>query len=137
MSAAERAFFDTNVLLYLFSDEAAKADRAEALLAGGGVVSVQVLNEFVAVARRKLGLGWDEVEEALSVFRAALDVVPLDLTTHEAGLAVARTTGHAIYDALIIAAAARAGCRTLWTEDMADGQETERLRIANPFAADG
>jgi predicted nucleic acid-binding protein len=136
MSAAERAFFDTNVLLYLFSDEAAKADRTGALLAGGGVVSVQVLNEFVAVARRKLGLEWDEIEEALSVFRAALDVVPLDLATHEAGLAVARTTGYAIHDALIIADA-RAGCRTLWTEDMADRQETAGLRIANPFAADG
>jgi predicted nucleic acid-binding protein len=137
MSAAERAFFDTNVLLYLFSADATKADRAEALLAQGGVVSVQVLNEFVAVARRKIGMHWGEIEDALTVFRAALEVVPLDLATHEAGLRIARATGYAIYDALIIAAAAQAGCRTLWTEDMADGQKTEGLRIADPFAGIG
>jgi predicted nucleic acid-binding protein len=55
MSAAD-AFFDTNVLLYLLCDDTAKADRAEALLAGGGVISVQVLNEFASVASRKHGL---------------------------------------------------------------------------------
>ena len=57
MSAAD-AFFDTNVVLYLFSADAAKADRAEALLAAGGLISVQVLNEFAAVARHKLGMTW-------------------------------------------------------------------------------
>ncbi len=57
------AFFDTNVVLYLFSGDGAKADRAEALLAGGGLISVQVLNEFAAVARRKLGMTWREVRD--------------------------------------------------------------------------
>ena len=56
MSAANAFFFDTNVLLYLLSEDVAKADRAEDLLADGGVISVQVLNEFAAVASRKLGL---------------------------------------------------------------------------------
>ena len=93
-----------------------------------------MLDEFIAGARRKLSLSWDELGETLSVFRAALEVVPLDLPTHDTGLAVARGTGYAIYDALIIAAAARAGCRTIWTEDMADGQDLDGLRFANPFA---
>jgi predicted nucleic acid-binding protein len=53
MSEADN-FFDTNVLLYLLSKDTAKADRAEVLLASGGVVSVQVLNEFASVASRKL-----------------------------------------------------------------------------------
>jgi predicted nucleic acid-binding protein len=48
--------FDTNVLLYLLSEDATKADRAEKLVANGGVISVQVLNEFAAVASRKLGM---------------------------------------------------------------------------------
>ena len=55
MSKADR-FFDTNVLLYLLSKDTAKADRAEILLASGGVISVQVLNEFASVASRKLAL---------------------------------------------------------------------------------
>ncbi len=50
----DRVFFDTNVLLYLLSGNAARANRAEALIAGGGVVSVQVLNEFASVTSKKL-----------------------------------------------------------------------------------
>lgn len=46
-------FFDTNVLLYLLSGDAAKADRAETLVAAGGVINVQVLNESASVASRK------------------------------------------------------------------------------------
>jgi predicted nucleic acid-binding protein len=59
------SFFDTNVLLYLLSGDAAKADRAEAVLAWGGTISVQVLNEFAAVASRKLGLSYAEIREVL------------------------------------------------------------------------
>jgi predicted nucleic acid-binding protein len=53
-SALEPSFFDSNVVLYLLSGDAAKADRAEALLEAGGVISVQVLNEVTSVCRRKL-----------------------------------------------------------------------------------
>ncbi|MEZ5584156.1 MAG: hypothetical protein R3F37_16670 [Candidatus Competibacteraceae bacterium] len=56
MNANER-FFDTNILLYLLSSDGAKADRAEQLIATGGVISVQVLNEFAARASAKLGNG--------------------------------------------------------------------------------
>ena len=55
-------FFDTNVLLYLLSADATKADRAEELLKDqGGIVNVQVLNEFVNVATRKLAMSFAEV----------------------------------------------------------------------------
>jgi predicted nucleic acid-binding protein len=63
--SAGKPFFDTNVLLYLLSTDA-KADQAESLLAGGGVVSVQVLNEFVSVALRKLKMKWPELREILA-----------------------------------------------------------------------
>jgi predicted nucleic acid-binding protein len=53
-------FFDTNVLVYLASGDVAKADRAEATLAKGGSISVQVLNELANVARRKMQMSWDE-----------------------------------------------------------------------------
>src|ERR1019366_5198330 len=61
----DKAFFDTNLIVSAFAKDDARAEVAEALLAAGSVISVQVLNEFVAVAARKLGMGWDEVLAAL------------------------------------------------------------------------
>lgn len=130
------SFFDTNVLLYLLSGDAAKADRAEAVLARGGIVSVQVLNEFASVAARKLGLSYTEIREVLEPVRAVCAVVPVALETHDLGLQVAERYGFALYDALIVAAALLAGCRMLYSEDLQDGQTIDgRLVVRNPFAA--
>jgi predicted nucleic acid-binding protein len=135
MSATD-AFFDTNVLLYLLSDDAPKADRAEDLLADGGVISVQVLNEFAAVASRKLGLAWPEIREVLGTAQSLCRVEPLTIATHERGLAIAERYGFSVYDSLIVAAALLAGCGVLWTEDLQDGQRIEdQLTVKNPFAA--
>ena len=135
MSVRVRPFVDTNVLLYLLSDDAAKADRAEALLAGRIVISVQVLNEFANVARRKMGLDWSEVEQALLDIRRFAEVHPLTLDTHERGIALARRYQLSVYDAMIAAAALEAGCETLTSEDFSAGQRLEgRLTIRNPFA---
>jgi predicted nucleic acid-binding protein len=135
MSAAED-FFDTNLLLYLLSADAAKAGRAEALLAQGGTISVQVLNEFVAVASRKLRLSWPEIREVLGPIRAVCSVNPVTTEVHERALQVAERYGFSIYDALIVAAALMAGCKTLYSEDMQHGQVIERrLRVCNPFVA--
>jgi predicted nucleic acid-binding protein len=131
MSAVD--FFDTNVLFYLLSADAAKAQRAEQLLATGGVVSVQVLNEFAAVAARKLAMGIAEIRVILSTLRALCAVNPLDVATHELGLDVAQRYRYSIYDAMIVAAALRAGCSTLYSEDLRHGQKIERLTILNPF----
>lgn len=129
-------FFDTNVVLYLLSADAAKADRAEELLALGGTISVQVLNEFVAVASRKLRMSLIEVREVLAQIRAVCAVEPITIETHERALHIAERYGLAIYDALIVSAALLAGCKTLHSEDMQDGQVIERqLTIRNPFAA--
>jgi predicted nucleic acid-binding protein len=135
MSAAED-FFDTNILLYLLSADASKAGRAEALLAQGGTISVQVLNEFVAVATRKLRLSWPEIREVLGPIRAVCSVNPVTTEVHERALQVAERYGFSIYDALIVAAALLAGCKTLYSEDMQHGQVIERrLRVCNPFLA--
>lgn len=133
MKAAER-FFDTNVLLYLLSADAAKADRAEELLAAGGVVSIQVLNEFASVALRKLGMSMAEIREALAAIRAVCKVVPVSEDTHDLGLQVVERSGLSFYDAAIVASALLAGCRMLLTEDMQDGQRFDnRLVVSNPF----
>jgi predicted nucleic acid-binding protein len=132
MPAAD-VFFDTNVLLYLLSDDVAKANRAEALLANGGVISVQVLNEFAAVAVGKQAVNFSELKEILSVVRVACAVKPLDIATHELGLDIAERYHFSIYDSLIIAAALRAGCSVLYSEDLHHGQTIEQMTICNPF----
>jgi predicted nucleic acid-binding protein len=129
-------FFDTNVVLYLLSADTAKADRAEELLALSGTISVQVLNEFVAVAARKLRLSSAEIREVLTQVRAVCAVEPLTIETHERALQVTERYGLSIHDALIVSAALLAGCKTLHSEDMQHGQVIERqLTIRNPFAA--
>ena len=129
-------FFDTNVLLYLLSADTAKADRAEELLAVGGTISVQVLNEFVAVASRKLRMPWTEIREVLAQIRAVCAVEPITIETHDRALQIAERYGLSIYDSLIVAAALMAGCKALHSEDMQDGQVIERqLTIRNPFAS--
>jgi predicted nucleic acid-binding protein len=132
MSEAD-GFFDTNILLDLLSKDAAKADRSEALLASGGVVSVQVLNEFASVASRKLTMTIAEIREILSTIRAVCAVMPLDVETHDLGLDIAERHRFSIYDALIVAAAVRAGCTILYTEDLQQGHVIEKLQIRNPF----
>ncbi len=135
MTVAPPPFVDTNVLLYLLSDDEAKADRAEALLAGRIVISVQVLNEFLNVSRRKMGLPWPTVEQALNDVQRFADVRPLTLATHQQGLALAKRYQLNVYDAMIAAAALEAGCTTLASEDFSHGQRFDgRLTIRNPFA---
>lgn len=132
--AEQPAFFDTNILLYLLSADQAKADRAEELLSIGGTVSVQVLNEFVSVAGRKLAMTWSEIRDCLGPLRATLRVEPLTSDTHDGALDLAERYGIAFYDALIVSAAKLAGCTILYSEDLQHGQVFERsLTVRNPF----
>jgi predicted nucleic acid-binding protein len=128
------SFFDTNVLVYLASGDAKKADRAEAAIAKGGSISVQVLNELANVARRKMQMSWDETHALLNMLRDLLTVHPLTVEAHETGLGIAERYGLSTYDAMIAASALHAGCDMLWSEDMQHGLALkEGLRIVNPF----
>jgi predicted nucleic acid-binding protein len=128
------SFFDTNVLLYMASGDPVKADRAERLVADGGTISVQVLNEIANVARRKMRMSWKETNSFLAVVRGLLPVVPVTIETHETGIVLAERYGFSIYDAMIAASAMLSGCDVLWSEDLQhDMAVHERLRIVNPF----
>ena len=129
------AFFDTNIIVYAFIETDRRSAIAASILAEGGVVNVQVLNEFVNVARRKHTVPWSDIREALTVLRRQCgEPYPLTTAIHEAGIAIAERYHYRIYDALIIAAAATAGCQTLYSEALADGQTIQGVRIINPFA---
>jgi predicted nucleic acid-binding protein len=134
MTEAHR-FFDTNLLLYLFSSSPEKADTVETLLSEGGTISVQVLNEFAAVARRKLQMTFAEISETVDTLTQTLKVVPLTLDVHRRGLQLAERYGYSVYDAMILAAALESGCKQLLTEDLQHQQRVESmLDIINPFA---
>ena len=128
-------FFDTNVLIYALGKNDPRASKAEELLAGGGMVSIQSLNEFVSVARRKLGMSWKEVKEMLDIVCVLCpDPVPISLDIHRGAVAIAENYGYSIYDSLIASAALEASCKTLYSEDLQDGQIINRqLTIRNPF----
>ena len=129
------AFLDTNVLIYAVAQNEPRSARAEELLASGGVLSVQILNEFTAVARRKLRMPWAEVAEAVEAFLVLCpSLVPITLETHTAARAIAEKNGFNIYDALVIASALESGCEILYSEDFQDGQRIEgTLTVRNPF----
>jgi predicted nucleic acid-binding protein len=132
----DRAFFDTNVLIYALAKDDPRSMQAEQLLNAGGVLSVQILNEFVSVARRKISMSWSDIFEALRAVRILCpSPLPITVETHEAALKIAEKYGYGIYDALVIATALEAECRTLYSEDLHDGQTVNgQVTIRNPFA---
>jgi predicted nucleic acid-binding protein len=129
-----KPFFDTNVLLYLLSEDNRKADRAEEIIAEGGVISVQVLNEFTSVAFRKLGMSYAEIRDVLATVRAVCQSQALTVDTHERGLDIAERFGFSLYDSMIVSSAVESGCTVLYSEDMQHGQEIGgQLVVINPF----
>ncbi|MGH7035594.1 MAG: PIN domain-containing protein [Stellaceae bacterium] len=130
------SFFDTNVVVYIASGDSVKADQAEAIIGGGGAISVQVLYELANVARRKMRMSWQDTHALLSLLRSLLTVHPVTIETHETGLVLAERYKLSIFDAMIAAAALHADCDTLWSEDMQHGMALDgRLRVVNPFRA--
>jgi predicted nucleic acid-binding protein len=131
---AGKPFFDTNIIVYAFQEGASRQQTALDLLVAGGVTSVQVLNEFASVARRKLGFTWPEIEEAVASICVLLpDPAALQVQTHVRAVHLAQRFAFSIYDGLIAAAALETGCWVLYTEDMQSGQKLAGLIIRNPF----
>jgi predicted nucleic acid-binding protein len=132
---SDKAFFASNVLIYAMVSGDSRRARAQQLVAQGGVISVQVLNEFLAVARRKMRMPWEDVIEALDAIRILFPYpVAITIETHEGTLEIAQKYGLGIYDSLIVAAAIETHCSALYSEDLQDGQIINgKLTIRNPF----
>ena len=128
-----KPFIDSNVILYLLSHDAAKADKAESILQAGGVISVQVLNELVSVCQRKLKMPWDEIETVLQAVKASVQVVPLTEATHELAVQLCKRYQLSFYDAHICSAALIADLKIVFSEDMQDGMVVDNLVVKNPF----
>lgn len=135
-----RVFFDTNVLIYADDQaDAARAVKAQELIAAAlrsstGVISTQVLQEYFVVATRKLGVAPAVARRKVELF-ANLEVVVVDLAVILAAIDLHRLHAISFWDALIVQAAAAAGCATLLTQDLQHGQVLQGVRITDPFAA--
>jgi len=129
----DRIFLDTNILVYVLLDEGTKQQTALQLLQSGCVISIQVLNEFTQVARKKASLEWQEIADLSTAIQTLTEIITLDKNIHNVGLTIANKYGYSFYDSLIVAAALEAGCNLLFSEDMQHGQQIETLIIRNPF----
>ena len=130
------AFFDTSILVYAIARGDARHDISHKLLEAGGILSVQVLNELAAIARRKLNMSWTDVAKTLYAVRELCGPpVPITLDLHQAALQIAQRYQFHIYDSLIVAAALDARCTVLYSEDMQDGQAIQSVTVRNPFRA--
>jgi predicted nucleic acid-binding protein len=127
-------FLDSNVLVYAYSlDE--RSIIAKQILLEGAYISVQVLNEFTNIARRKLGFGWPEITVSVSQIKSLCEPpLPLTVDIHEKARGLAERYKLTIYDACIIAVALAKGCETIFSEDMQHNMVIEdRIIICNPF----
>ena len=128
------SFLDSNIVLYLASEDLLKADRAQELVTEGGTISVQVLNEIANISRRKMGLSWAETRNFLLMIRGLLKVEPITIEIHDVGISLAERYQLSVYDSMIVSAALSAECDTLLSEDLRDGLLINgRLRVLNPF----
>ena len=131
---ADVAFVDSNVLVYAVGPDLAKARRATEILDMGPLISVQVLNEFANVTRKKLKLDWSIVRDGLELITECCEILPLTHGVHLKAMEIAEATLVSVYDANIIAAAELAGCSVLYTEDLNHSQQIGSVFIRNPFA---
>ena len=128
------SFLDSNIVLYLASEDLLRAYRAQELVAEGGTISVQVLNEIANISRRKMGLSWAETRNFLLMIRGLLKVEPITIEIHDVGISLAERYQLSVYDSMIVSAALSAECDTLLSEDLQDGLLINgRLRVLNPF----
>ena len=93
-----RPFFDTNILVYAFSSQDPRMEKALSLVASGEVVSIQVLSEFANVSRQKLFREWNEIEDAIGAFKTLLEPpLPLTMEIHQAAIGIARNYNYHFY----------------------------------------
>jgi predicted nucleic acid-binding protein len=135
----ERAFVDTNVLVYLFDDsEPVKQAIARRLLERERrelFVSTQVLQElYVSLTKGTDPIARPELAERAVREAAGYSIVQIDTSLVFAAITTAREQQLSFWDALIIQAAAQASCATVLSEDLNDGQVVEGVRVENPFA---
>jgi predicted nucleic acid-binding protein len=136
VSAKPRVFVDTNLLLYLLSEDRRKADIAERIIRSDDLerlISTQVVGEFIVNARQKAGLAWPEIRFHTETFRMRCSVAPVTNADQDAAIDIAEQYGYKWWDSQILATASRIGAEIIYSEDMQHGQKIGAAVIENPF----
>jgi predicted nucleic acid-binding protein len=137
----EKFFLDTNIFVYTFeSRSSSKRLLARDLVSSAldtrrGVISYQVVQEFLSVAIRKFAKPMKVADAELYLGRILMplcEVFP-DSSLYSQALSISSETGFSFYDSLIVASAITGECEILWTEDLPDGQRIRGVEIRNPF----
>ena len=134
-----KAFFDTNILVYEFErKEPKKKAIAKRLLAewrpsGRMVISVQVLQELYVVLTRKMGIAEEDAASIVQQYAKLPTVIGADPALVLRGIEISQRYKISYWDALIVSAALRGGCRIIFTEDLSHGMKIEGIEIVNPF----
>ena len=127
-------FVDSSIVIYSVDIEFVKRRKALAILTENPVISLQVLNETANTLRRELKFQIPEVRRILTKLMQQCRVHALEPSRVFSALNIAERYGFSHYDSVIVATALEAGCTTLFSEDMQDGQIIEgRLTVVNPF----
>ena len=132
----EKAFIDTNLIVYLYSkNDAKKQDKVIGTLSNYDCfISTQVLNEFCNVTIKKLEMQISEISKNIDEILDTCSLLAVRHNTIKKSLALNVGYGYSYYDCLIIASALEANCKYLFSEDMQHGQIIENtLKIINPF----
>lgn len=137
----DRYFLDTNILVYSFDVDSPKKQRVAenliqtALETHRGIISTQVIQEFLNVALKKFAVPLTHQECRLhlqGVLAPLCEVYPSP-ELYDLGLDLHRDGSLSFYDALIVAAAKQGGCKRIYSEDMHHGRILHDLIIENPF----
>lgn len=132
-------FLDTNVLVYAYdvtdpAKQTVAQDLVRRAVAGGLVISTQVLAEFAATLLHKLIPAPSSADViALLDTLAPIRFIPPDHDTVRRAVEAKAAYGLHFYDAMIVAAAERAGCERIWSEDFNPGQKYFGVVVVNPF----
>jgi predicted nucleic acid-binding protein len=133
----DRFFFDTNILLYLYSaDEPEKQEISlQAVQAcPWPTVSTQTINEFSNTLSRKMKVDWKSIDAALTEIEQTFAIETVTTVVIRKAYIIAERYQYSYYDSAVIASALLCGCARLISEDMQHGQMIEdQLRIVNPF----
>ncbi len=140
---SDKYFLDTNIFVYCFSDR--QPDKkvrslaliADALQTGNGIISTQVMQEFLNVALRKFNVPLKPEDAKVYLQRVMYPLCHIfpDLDLYEMALDILRETSYSFYDSLILSGALKGGCTILYSEDLQAGQQVGRVKIVNPFVS--
>ena len=134
-----KVFLDSNILLYAHDAASPEKQRrsrdvvAQLANSGDGVISTQVMQEFFSAATRKLGVAPLAAKAILKTFAVFEIVIAGPALIYDA-IDCAVLNGISFWDSLILAAAASAGCNTVYTEDLNPGQVIMGVKVQNPLA---